>query len=69
MPVAVRRAEATWEGTLAAGQDPVHGQSGAIDALPATWAARMQAPDSKTSQEEPAAAVLVRRARRILVAA
>jgi lipoyl-dependent peroxiredoxin len=56
MPIASRRAETTWEGPLAAGQGSVRGDSGAIDALPVTWAARTEAPDGKTSPEELAAA-------------
>lgn len=55
MPIASRRAETTWEGTLAAGQGAVRGDSGAID-LPVTWAARTEAPGGKTSPEELAAA-------------
>ena len=56
MPIAGRRAETIWQGTLAAGQGTVRGESGAIDALPVTWAARTQMPDGKTSPEELAAA-------------
>lgn len=56
MAIASRRAETVWNGTLAAGQGAVRGDSGAIDALPVTWAARTQAPEGKTSPEELAAA-------------
>lgn len=53
---ATRRAETRWEGTLAGGRGAVRGDSGAIDALPVTWAARTQAPEGKTSPEELVAA-------------
>lgn len=56
MAIATRRAETIWEGALAAGRGVVRGDSGAIDALPVTWAARTEAPDGKTSPEELAAA-------------
>jgi osmotically inducible protein OsmC len=56
MAIAARTAETTWEGTLAAGHGSVSGNSGALDALDVTWAARTQAPDGKTSPEELAAA-------------
>jgi len=54
--IASRRAETIWEGTLSAGQGSVTGDSGAIDSLPVTWAARTESPDGKTSPEELAAA-------------
>jgi len=56
MPIASRRAETTWEGTLAGGRGSVSGDSGALDALPVTWAARTESPEGKTSPEELAAA-------------
>lgn len=56
MAIATRRAETSWEGTLAGGRGAVRGDSGAIDALPVTWAARTQAPEGKTSPEELVAA-------------
>ena len=56
MAIADRRAETNWEGTLAGGSGVVNGDSGAIDALDVTWAARTEAPDGKTSPEELAAA-------------
>ncbi|MEA2384041.1 MAG: lipoyl-dependent peroxiredoxin [Solirubrobacteraceae bacterium] len=56
MPIAGRRAETIWEGTLAAGHGTVRGKSGAIDALPVTWDARTKSPDGKTSPEDLAAA-------------
>jgi osmotically inducible protein OsmC len=56
MAIAERTAETTWEGTLASGHGSVSGNSGALDALEVTWAARTQAPDGKTSPEELAAA-------------
>jgi osmotically inducible protein OsmC len=56
MAIAVRRAETVWEGTLAAGQGSVRGETGALGSLPVTWAARTEQPDGKTSPEELAAA-------------
>jgi osmotically inducible protein OsmC len=56
MPIASRRAETTWEGALASGSGSVRGDSGALDGLPVTWAARTEAPGGKTSPEELAAA-------------
>ncbi|HEY7620940.1 MAG TPA: OsmC family peroxiredoxin [Solirubrobacteraceae bacterium] len=56
MAIASRRAQTTWEGTLAGGHGSVDGDSGAIDSLPVTWEARTQAPNGKTSPEELAAA-------------
>jgi osmotically inducible protein OsmC len=54
--IARRSAETTWEGTLAAGHGSVSSESGALDGLDVTWAARTQAPEGKTSPEELAAA-------------
>jgi osmotically inducible protein OsmC len=56
MAIAERSAETTWEGTLAAGGGSISGDSGALDGLDVTWAARTQAPEGKTSPEELAAA-------------
>jgi osmotically inducible protein OsmC len=56
MAIAQRSAETTWEGTLAAGHGSVRGDSGALDGLDVTWAARTQAPEGRTSPEELAAA-------------
>ena len=56
MAIAARRAETTWEGTLASGGGELSGGSGALDRLPVTWASRTEAPDGKTSPEELAAA-------------
>lgn len=56
MAIADRRAETTWEGTLAAGSGVVTGDTGAIGPLDVTWAARTEAPAGKTSPEELAAA-------------
>jgi osmotically inducible protein OsmC len=54
--IASRRAETIWEGTLLAGQGSVTGDSGALDTLPVTWAARTESPGGRTSPEELAAA-------------
>jgi len=51
MPIAVRHAEITWEGSLAGGAGTLTGQSGALE-LPVSWAARTERPDGKTSPEE-----------------
>ena len=51
MAIAVRSAEATWDGTLPAGSGTIKGASGAID-LPVTWASRTEEPGGKTSPEE-----------------
>jgi len=56
MPIATRRAETVWEGALAAGQGTLRSQSGALDGLEVTWAARTERPDGQTSPEELAAA-------------
>jgi lipoyl-dependent peroxiredoxin len=55
--IAVRHAETTWEGSLAEGSGIIAGtDSGALDGLPVTWAARTEQPGGKTSPEELAAA-------------
>ncbi|MGB3411025.1 MAG: OsmC family peroxiredoxin [Microthrixaceae bacterium] len=56
MPIAVRTAETTWTDSLAKGSGKLSGGSGALDALPVTWAARTEEPGGKTSPEELAAA-------------
>lgn len=52
MAEAQRHAEAVWEGTLARGNGTVTFASGAIPALPVTWASRTQRSEGKTSPEE-----------------
>ena len=52
MPIATREAEIVWEGALASGTGTVSSGSGALGALPVTWASRTEAPDGKTSPEE-----------------
>lgn len=48
-----RRAEVTWEGDLMSGSGTVERVgSGALPALPVSWAARAEEPDGKTSPEE-----------------
>ena len=50
---AIRRAEATWSGTLATGSGTVSAMSsGTFADLPVSWAARTEAPGGKTSPEE-----------------
>lgn len=57
MSIAVRSAQTTWEGSLAAGGGKVTGgSSGALDGLEVTWASRTEQPGGKTSPEELAAA-------------
>lgn len=56
MTIASRRAETIWKGNLARGAGTVQSDSGAIAALPVTWAARTEEPGGKTSPEELAAA-------------
>ena len=54
---AIRRAEATWSGPLAAGSGAVSAvSSGAFSDLPVTWAARTETSDGRTSPEELVAA-------------
>jgi lipoyl-dependent peroxiredoxin len=52
MPIATREAEIVWEGPLASGTGAVSSGSGALGALPVTWASRTERPDGKTSPEE-----------------
>lgn len=52
MPIATREAEIVWEGALASGTGTVSSGSGALGALPVTWASRTERPDGKTSPEE-----------------
>src|SRR6186997_3014087 len=53
----IRRAEATWSGTLAEGSGAVSAiTSGAFTSLPVSWAARTEAPGGMTSPEELVAA-------------
>jgi osmotically inducible protein OsmC len=54
--IAERTAQTTWEGSLAKGSGAIRPDSGAVDALPVTWASRTEAPGGKTSPEELAAA-------------
>jgi osmotically inducible protein OsmC len=56
MAIADRRATTQWQGSLAAGNGKVSGDSGAIKDLAVDWAARTEAPGGKTSPEELAAA-------------
>lgn len=51
-----RTARTVWSGPLASGQGTVRSGTGALGDLPVTWAARMGAPDGRTSPEELAAA-------------
>jgi osmotically inducible protein OsmC len=51
MPIALRKAEAVWDGTLAGGTGSLSSQSGALE-LPITWASRTEQPNGKTSPEE-----------------
>ncbi len=52
MPIATRAAEIDWEGPLASGAGTVSSGSGALGALPVTWASRTERADGKTSPEE-----------------
>lgn len=52
MPLAERRAEATWEGNLTKGSGRVKAGSGAIAEIPVSWASRVERSDGKTSPEE-----------------
>jgi lipoyl-dependent peroxiredoxin len=54
--IAERTATTVWQGGLAAGRGRVTSDSGALEALPVTWAARTRQPDGMTSPEELAAA-------------
>lgn len=54
---AIRRAEATWNGSLLEGSGRVSARSsGAFDDLPVTWASRTESSDGRTSPEELVAA-------------
>ena len=54
---AVRRAEATWTGSLAEGSGMInYVTSGSLTRLPVTWASRTEAADGRTSPEELVAA-------------
>jgi len=56
MSIAARTAETVWNGSLEKGAGTISGKSGALDALPVTWASRTEQPAGKTSPEELAAA-------------
>ncbi|HEY9472878.1 MAG TPA: OsmC family peroxiredoxin [Mycobacteriales bacterium] len=56
MTIAERTAQTTWEGSLAGGGGKIQADSGALDGLEVTWAARTEQPDGRTSPEELAAA-------------
>jgi osmotically inducible protein OsmC len=48
-----RRAEVTWNGDLMSGKGTIERvTSGALPALPVTWASRSEEPDGRTSPEE-----------------
>ena len=49
---AERHAEMTWQGNLARGHGQIKVGSGVVEALPMTWASRIERPDGKTSPEE-----------------
>lgn len=50
---AVRRADASWQGSLARGSGAVSASSSqAFRDLPITWASRTESPDGRTSPEE-----------------
>ena len=54
---AIRRAEATWAGTLLEGSGVVSAtSSGSFSDLPVTWGSRTETPDGRTSPEELVAA-------------
>ena len=52
MPIETRKAEILWDGPLARGSGAPSSASGALAALPVTWAARTEQPHGKTSPEE-----------------
>lgn len=52
MPLATRRATATWHGSLMEGSGEVSGAGGAFTSLPVSWKARTSSSDSNTSPEE-----------------
>ena len=47
-----RSAHAVWDGDLAHGHGTVQGTSGALAAVPVSWASRTEAPGGKSSPEE-----------------
>ena len=47
-----RRAEAVWEGSLTDGRGTASGTMGAFEAVPVTWASRVEDADGRTSPEE-----------------
>jgi lipoyl-dependent peroxiredoxin len=56
VPIATRSAQVEWDGPLARGSGTLTSGSDALQGLPVTWAARMEAPEGKTSPEELVAA-------------
>jgi osmotically inducible protein OsmC len=52
MAIAERQAETSWKGSLTKGGGAVTGASGALDALPVTWASRTERSAGQTSPEE-----------------
>lgn len=54
--IAERTARGVWAAPLSRGHGTVRSGTGAIDDLPVTWAARIGAPNGKTSLEELSAA-------------
>ena len=52
MPLAERTAVATWKGDLLKGTGDVSFGTGAVNALPVSWASRVEDPSGKTSPEE-----------------
>lgn len=54
--IAERTTQAVWAGPLSSGHGTVRSDSGALDDLPVTWAARTGPPEGKTRPEELAAA-------------
>ena len=56
MAIAIRMAQATWEGPLASGTGLIRMDSGATGELPVTWASRTERADGSSSPEELAAA-------------
>lgn len=52
MATADRRAETSWEGSLAEGSGTLELVSSGAATLPVTWASRVESPDGRTSPEE-----------------
>ncbi|HEX3226820.1 MAG TPA: OsmC family protein [Gaiellaceae bacterium] len=52
MPIAERSAQTTWKGSLAKGEGTLSSGSGALGALPVTWASRTERSEGRTSPEE-----------------